>query len=54
MPKVVSLALHGLDLWFNSDEHLLKALARAVEANREALLTEWEAKVSVKAPGAAR
>ncbi len=95
MPKVVSLARHGLDLWFNSDDHLpphfhaekpgdwevrvyflraaaemfepswsmatgrpnksdLKALARAVEANREALLTEWEAKVSVKAPGAAR
>lgn len=22
MPEVVSLVLHGLDLWFNSDDHL--------------------------------
>lgn len=95
MGRVTSFALAGLELWFNSDDHMpphfhaerpgewevrvyflrdradmsetrwttrpgrpsqgdLRRLAGLAEANRAALVTEWEQKVNVKTPGGER
>ncbi|MEY4582270.1 MAG: hypothetical protein RL701_6973 [Pseudomonadota bacterium] len=95
MPRVVCVSVNGIELWFNSNDHLpphfhaelsgdwhvkvhfmrdrsemievvytsrprqprgrdLKELLQQAEAHRVPLLREFEAKVSVKVPGAKR
>ena len=95
MGRVTSFAVTGLEIWFNSDDHLpphlhaekpgewevrvyflrdradmfeikwtvrsgrpmrgaLRTLAALAEANRAALLAEWEQKVNIKTPGGER